>query len=78
MDYRKLIKDFFIEKDKAEGLEYDTDLFEGGYVDSLFALEIVVYLEDCFSLRIKNKDITEDNFRSIDRMAELVERLKTK
>jgi len=78
MDYRKLIKDFFIQKNRDEGLQYDTDLFEGGYVDSLFALEIVVYLEDTFSVRIKNKDITEDNFRSIDKMSELVERLKAK
>ena len=72
MDCKNMIMDFFIEKGKADGLTFDKDLFEGGFVDSLFALEIVVYLEKTFSIRIKNKEITEENFRTIDNIAELV------
>ena len=38
MDHREKIMEFFILKRKAEGLTFDKDLFEGGFVDSLFAL----------------------------------------
>lgn len=78
MDYRQIIMEFFIEKNKAEGLDYGTDLFSGGFIDSLFALEIVLYLEDTFDIGIGDKDISEENFRSIDSMAELVSRIKEK
>ena len=75
-EYRRKIMDFFVEKGKADGLSLDSDLFEDGFVDSLFALEIVVYLEDTFRVKIKNRDITEENFRTIDNIAALVARVK--
>ena len=75
MDYQKTVYDFFADKGKAEGLEYDADLFAGGFVDSLFALEIVMYLEETFRFRIGNRDLTEDNFRTVTSIAVLVERL---
>ncbi|MCD7948224.1 MAG: acyl carrier protein [Oscillospiraceae bacterium] len=70
------IRNFFIEKHKADGLEDDTDLFKGGIVDSLFAFEIVVYLEETFGVRIPDKEITEDNFRTIHAIAAMIRRVK--
>jgi Acyl carrier protein len=70
------IKDFFIEKRRATGLENDTDLFKGGYIDSLFAFEMVVYLEETFGVRIPDTAITEDNFRTLAAIAALVEGLR--
>lgn len=67
------ILEFFIEKKKADGLSFDTDLFKGGYIDSLFALEMVVYLEDTFHIRLRNADISEANFRTIDAIAAVVD-----
>ena len=75
MDYRSAIMEFFLEKGVADGLNYSDDLFSGGFINSLFALEIVTYLESTFKIRIKNKDITEENFRTIDNIAELVLRI---
>ena len=54
-------------------MENDTDLFKGGYIDSLFAFEMVVYLEETFGVRIPDKAITEDNFRTIAAIAALIE-----
>ncbi|MEA4824990.1 MAG: acyl carrier protein [Clostridiaceae bacterium] len=67
------ILEFFKEKKKADGLSFDTDLFKGGYIDSLFALEMVVYLEDTFRIRLRNTDINEENFRTIDAIAAVVD-----
>ncbi len=74
MQIQEQILEFFREKKKADGLAYDTDLFKGGYIDSLFALEMVVYLEDTFHIRLRNEDISEENFRTIDAIAATVER----
>ncbi|MCC8123106.1 MAG: phosphopantetheine-binding protein [Oscillospiraceae bacterium] len=70
------IRDFFIEKHKADGLADDTDLFKGGIVDSLFAFEMVVYLEDTFGVRIPDQEITENNFRTILSIAAMIRRIQ--
>ena len=76
MSTQERILKFFIEKNKADdSLTWDTDLLSGGYVNSLFALEIVMFLEKEFKIRIKRKDINDDNFRTINNMTALVERL---
>lgn len=74
MDTREKIMEFFKSRGKADELAYHTDLFKGGYVNSLFALEMVVFLEETFGIKIKNKDINEKNFRTIDNIAAVVER----
>ena len=75
MDYTKIIMDFFKEKGAGDDIGIDTDLFGSGFVNSLFALEIVVFLEDTFNIRIKNKDINEENFRTLQNISALVERI---
>ena len=67
------IMKFFNEKGISD-IQNDTDLFKGGYVNSLFALEIVMFLEKEFKIKIKNKDITEKNFKTIDAMAAVFEK----
>jgi len=76
MDTREKILEFFKSRGKSEDLGYDTDLFKGGYINSLFALEMVMYLERTFEIKIRNKEITEKNFRTINSIAEVVERAK--
>lgn len=76
MSTQERILKFFKDKNKAdENLTWDTELLSGGYVNSLFALEIVMFLEKEFKIRIKRRDINDDNFRTINNMAALVERL---
>ncbi|HWQ75201.1 MAG TPA: phosphopantetheine-binding protein [Syntrophomonas sp.] len=77
-EIEQLILKFFEEKGKADGLTEDTDLFKGGYVNSLFALEMVMYLEDTFQIKIKNKDINEKNFKTIRSIAEVVQKSNKK
>lgn len=75
---KAIIRQFFAEKRKKEIPDNDTDLFENGFVDSLFAIEIVVFLEKEFKIRIKNKEITKDNFRNINNIANVVAKSKRK
>lgn len=78
MDTRELIFKFFTERKMADGLTCDTELMDSGKVNSLFALEIVLYLEKTFKIRLKGKDINKNNFRTINTIAELVERVRKK
>ena len=77
-EIKETIMEFFRINNKADGLTDDTDLFKGGYVNSLFALQMVMYLEDAFKIKIKNKEITEKNFKTIDSIAGVVQRAQKK
>ena len=76
MDTCQKILTFFIEEKKISGITPDTDLFAGGYVNSLFALELVLFLEKTFSIKIPRKEMRRENFTTVQRMADLVERVQ--
>ncbi|MFD8965807.1 acyl carrier protein [Streptomyces sp. NPDC059568] len=54
----------------------DVDLFATGLVTSLFAMELLVHVERTFVVQVAGPDLTLDNFRSVNRMTELVLRLR--
>lgn len=72
----EILLDFFANEKKISGIDENTDLFKEGHVNSLFALEMVVFLEKTFSLKIPRKEMNKANFTSVGTMAALVERLK--
>jgi methoxymalonate biosynthesis acyl carrier protein len=53
----------------------DHDLFATGLVTSMFAMELVVHLEQTYGVAIVGADLKLDNFRTARKMAALVERL---
>jgi methoxymalonate biosynthesis acyl carrier protein len=54
----------------------DQDLFASGVVSSMFAMEMVVFLEQSYQVTIIGGDLKIDNFRTVDAMTELVLRLR--
>jgi methoxymalonate biosynthesis acyl carrier protein len=72
---RKRIHDFVISITRAPQIRGDEDIFKSGYVNSLAALEIVVFIEHEVGAKIGNDDLVMDNFRSVDAMTRLAERL---
>lgn len=54
----------------------DEDIFEAGYINSLFAMQLVLFVEEKFQLVVENEDLELDNFRSVNALAHLVERKK--
>ncbi|MBN6042346.1 acyl carrier protein [Amycolatopsis sp. 195334CR] len=48
------------------------DLFTGGHLNSLFAVQIVVWLEKEFGIAVRGGDLTLDNFRSIGDIAAFI------
>jgi acyl carrier protein len=52
----------------------DTDLFGQGLVDSLGLMRLVGHLEEQYRLSIADDDLVPDNFETIARLIEFVQR----
>ncbi len=74
---KEVIKKFITSKKSGE-LEDNTDLFKNGYVNSLFALEIVTFLEKTFKIKLGKNDISKENFTTVENIANLVKKLLNK
>jgi methoxymalonate biosynthesis acyl carrier protein len=53
-------------------VEHDEDIFEKGYVSSLFAVQVLTWVEKNFDLDIVSEDLRLENFRSISAIAAFV------
>ncbi|MDB4949105.1 MAG: dltC [Gemmatimonadetes bacterium] len=67
---RTFVSRFFRGHDLGDG----EDMFASGYVNSMFAMQLVQFVESDFGVAVENDDLELDNFRSIDALAALVER----
>ena len=56
----------------------EQDLFADGMINSMFALELVVQIENKFNVAVEGRDLDMANFRSVNAMANLVRRLTEK
>lgn len=69
------IQEFLTAKTKIHW-EPEVDLFASGVVSSLFAMELVVFVEDTFDIAVEGPDLALDNFRTVRSMSALVTRLR--
>jgi methoxymalonate biosynthesis acyl carrier protein len=58
----------------GHALTEDEDIFSLGFVTSMFAMQLVTFVEHEFGITIENEDLELDNFRSINAVAGLVGR----
>ncbi|MEG4573873.1 phosphopantetheine-binding protein [Microcoleus sp. N3A4] len=70
---KKFLSQFFGDRD----LQDDEDIFALGFVNSMFAMQLVLFIEKEFEVTIENEDLEFANFRSINSMAALLERKTT-
>ncbi len=67
---------FLLDRTKIE-YTLDEDLFARGGISSLFAMELVLHLEQQFGVAVPGPELTMDNFRTVQAMAALVRRLQS-
>ena len=72
-DNRSKIRAFLAKYVKNQDLKDDDDIFARGFVNSLFAMQLVLFVESEFAVRIEREDLKLDNFRSISALARLVD-----
>ncbi len=55
-------------------LQDDTDIFAAGWVNSLFAMQLVLFVESEFGLSVEDEDLDIDNFRSVNAISGMIQR----
>lgn len=48
------------------------DIFKLGLVNSLFAMQLVSYIESEFGVILENSDLDRDNFRNVESIVSLI------
>lgn len=80
MDLRPALMEFVnsrVSLDPSQPIVGDTDLLMTGLVDSIGVFEIVGWIQTTASVEIDPVDIVIENFRTVDRMVALVDRLRS-
>lgn len=77
VDIQPTIKSFLQQRIGEDvAFTYEDDIFKLGLVNSLFALELVVFLENTFELTVENEDLDLKNFSSIANISQFIARKK--
>lgn len=74
-DPRGTIRSFIEQRYPDVAFQDSENIFGLGFVNSLFAMELVVFIEKAFSCQIPNEELRLPNFRTVDAMTDLVARL---
>lgn len=73
MEYREKVRNFLNKYITNHKLDDNENIFEKGLVSSLFAMQLVMFLEKEFSISISNDELDIDNFKDVDSITALVE-----
>ena len=74
MDNKQQIREFVSRFVRGYDLKDGEDIFATGFVNSMFAMQLVQFVETTFGITVESDDMEIDNFRSIDAITALVER----
>lgn len=73
---RKFIEsNLVVFEDEAE-FEDSDNIFEMGFVNSLFAMKLVNYIESEMGIQVANEDLEISNFNSVNRIVEFINNKK--
>ena len=71
-EIRQALRDFIQRSVRVPALGDDDDLFESGVVNSLFAVQLMTFVEKTFAIEVAEEDLEIDNFRSLNATAGFV------
>lgn len=73
MEIKVKVKEFIYKLNKNSPLDEDDNLFQTGIVNSLFAIQLIMFIEKTFNIKISASEINPDNFFSINKITEFIE-----
>ena len=74
---REFILENFLFGDRNAPLSPDDSFSERGIVDSTGILELVAFVEESFGLSIGDEEIVPENFDSISRLTQFIDRKRS-
>ncbi len=72
MDATSAIDGFFAISFPGRQLNHNDDIFASGFANSMFALQLVNFIEKEFNVEVEDDDLDIENFRTVDRIGALV------
>ena len=72
--HRDIIRAYIMESVNLKELEDDFDIFAAGIVSSLFAIELMTFLEKTFSIKVTMDDLDMDNFKTVNSTGNFIQR----
>jgi acyl carrier protein len=76
MNHQEIIREFIIREiaweKELDNFGYDFNLLENGIIDSIAMIKIIDYIEDKFSIKLGEQDLTPENFDSINSILRMV------
>jgi len=71
---KETVRRFILSSIKVVDLNDDDDLFESGLVNSLFAVQLMTFIEKTFAIDVGMEDLDMENFKSLNAAAAFVVR----
>lgn len=75
-DCMSRIKEFLGQFISNTDIDPDDNLFASGLVNSLFAMQLVLYVEKEFDVQMSNEDLDFENFKSLNAIIGFIDRKK--
>ena len=69
---KEIIRDFVSRSINVRELNDRENLFESGIVNSLFAVQLMTFIEKTFAIEMETDDLDIENFKSLDAMTAFV------
>ena len=69
---KKFIESHIVSSDDNFELKYEDKIFELGFLDSLFALQLVEFIEETFRRDVTDEDLDIQNFSSVNNIVAFI------
>jgi methoxymalonate biosynthesis acyl carrier protein len=73
-DTQSRIREFLTRHIRDRSIGDDEDIFATGYVNSLFTMQLVLFVEREFTLEVQDEDLERSNFCSVNAITDFVNR----
>lgn len=69
---KNVIRNFLCKITRNNNLDDAQDIFGGGLINSLYSIQLILFLEKEFNISIQSPDLNIENFRTVNALTEFV------
>ncbi|MGA9773584.1 MAG: acyl carrier protein [Blastocatellia bacterium] len=70
------IKEFLVLRMRNHDPQDDEDIFAISFINSMFAMQLVMFVESEFNVTVEDEDLDLENFRTVNTVANFIEHKK--